>query len=203
MQELLTDDEIVALCGATGLSWPIPLVTIPQDERAVTAAAFRGLRSLLVRKLATSTGAGAPAAEPELARIVARAAAATTIVIAHVSGVEQLGWVGAGIAAFVDDQGLVLDVVNATGIHGLQTSESTQAVEAIAAFVRSRFEPRADINPSSDGCILIAASTVQQVYRVQPARIEVGRTDPDTMVFVDSQPSSLSAVNAMIRTALQ
>lgn len=203
MHELLTDDEMVALCGATRSSWPLPLLTVAQDERAVTAAAFRGLRSLLVRKLATATGAGNPAVEPELAAIVARAAAATRLVVAHVSGVEQVGWAGAGVAVFVDDQGLILDVVNATGIHGLQTADSAQAAHAIATFVQTRFDPAAGVTPSSDGCIVVAASAEERVYRIRPGLVEVGEVTAGTTAFEVSDASSPTAVQAFVEEALQ
>lgn len=203
MQELLTDDEIVALCGATRASWPLPLLTVAQDERAVTAAAFRGLRSLLVRKLATATGAGNPAVEPELAAIVARAAVASRLVVVHVSGVEQVGWAGAGVAAFVDDHGLILDVVNATGIHGLQNGDSVQAASTIAAFIRSRFDPAGEVTPSADGCIVIAASGHEPVYRIRPGLVEVGTVAAGTKVFEVSDASTPTAVDALVEAALR
>lgn len=203
MQELFTDDEVVALCGATRSSWPLPLLTIAQDERAVRAAAFRGLRSLLVRKLAMATGAGNPVVEPELAAIVARAAAASRLVVAHVSGVEQVGWAGAGVAVFVDEQGPILDVVNATGIHGLQTVDAVQAARTIAAFVQTRFDPAEDVTPSPDGCIVVAASGQERVYRIRPGLVEVGEVAAGTAAFEGSDASSPTAVQALVEGALR
>lgn len=59
MGVLLTDDEIVAMVAATRTPWPYGLPTVPADDRALTAAGLRGLRTLAVRGLVrTGTGAG-------------------------------------------------------------------------------------------------------------------------------------------------
>lgn len=203
MQELLTDDEVVALCAATQSSWPLPLLTVATDDRAVTAAAFRGLRALLVRRLATAGDGAHPAIEPGLAAIVTRAAAATRIVVAHVSSAERAGWAGAGVAAFLDDKGLILDVVNATGIHGLQTADQAEAAHRVAAFVQSRFEPAADVTLSPDGCILLAASGQEQVYRVRPGLVERGAVIATTAAFEVSDVADPMAVETFLARVLR
>lgn len=204
MNELLTDDEIVALVGASGRLWPCPLPTVMTDERAVTAAAFRGLRSLITRGFAVPTGSGKADILPEFTSTIARVSTAPEMVIAHVSGVEEVGVAGAFIAAFIDDGGIVLDVVNATGIHGLRISESISAAEAICGFTRGRYAPTdADTDVSPLGCVIIASSQSETVYRVQPAQVEVGRVHTDGATrFIPDSSASFADIESFVARAL-
>ena len=54
---LLTDDEVVALGLSAGQLWPAALPSVDvQEDAAVSAAGFRGNRSLVVRGLRTEDG---------------------------------------------------------------------------------------------------------------------------------------------------
>lgn len=203
MKELLTDDEIVALAGASGRPWPWPLPTVAADEKAIVAAGFRGLRSLITRGLAVPTGAGKAAISPELTSTANRISAASQLVISHVSGSEEVGIAGALVAAFIDDGGIILDTVNATGIHGLCTSDSTSAAEAIARFAHSRYAPVDGVAISPLGCVIVAASGSERAYRVRSAQIEVGHVHTDGVArFIPDSAASFADIESFMVQAL-
>lgn len=185
MRELFTDDEIVAVSAGLDVGWPVPLVSVRTEMPAAEAAAFRGLRSLIVRGLATPTSRGPAAFDPAVAALVGRAARCARTAIAHVSGVAAPALAGAAVAAFVDDAGAVLDVVTATGIHAIQECDPDVALTSLEDFARSRYAPDADAVLSPDGCVLAAASEQEVVARVRPGLIELGRvvTSPIGSVF--------------------
>ncbi|WP_395245244.1 hypothetical protein ACGGZK_05420 [Agromyces sp. MMS24-K17] len=205
MDELLTDDEIVAVAGARGVGWPVPLVSVAGEERAITAAAFRGLRSLIVRGRARATGDGRTEIEPALAATVERAAKAPRVVIAHVSGGDLAGLAGAAAAVFIDDRGIVLDVADATGVHALEESDAATARARIVAFARTRFAPAPGLSLSSAGCVLIAASGEDRVLRVRPDHVEVGRVDldDDGPRFAAASTTTFDAVDAFVANAVR
>lgn len=134
---LLTDDEIVALCAADGRPWPIGLNTVETTAQELSRAGMRGMRSLMVRRLAGGD-AEAEGVRPHemIARDVAAFLDATDRVgayMARASDPAVLG--GAAITAARTDTGWILDTATAAGVHALRqasTEEVTVAVLDIA-----------------------------------------------------------------------
>ena len=138
---LLTDDEIVALRAASGKPWPAPLLTVPATAEELANAGMRGMRSLMVRRLAGGD-AEAPGFRPHeyIARDAAAFAESTDRIGAYVapaSDPTQLG--GASITAARSTDGWVIDTVTATGIHALRQTSADEAAKAGLAFVESAY----------------------------------------------------------------
>ena len=200
MRVLLTDDEIVALAGSAGSSWPLPLLTVASDSRAIKAAAFRGLRSLIVRGLATPLQRGLTTIAPDLAGLIAHAAAATSVSIAHVSGMDAAGLAGASVAAFSADGRVVRDVVNVTGVHAIEDSNIADSRSALREFAFTRFSPEPDTQLSPSGCVMVAVSGIDRVARVRPGVVELGLAPTSDHTRFDPQESvtDFSAVDEIL-----
>ncbi|MEZ3160506.1 hypothetical protein AB1K54_08135 [Microbacterium sp. BWT-B31] len=185
MNQLLTDDEILAAAAAAGRNWPLPLLTVRNEPAALRAAAFRGLRSLIVRGLATPLEQETTTIEPRLRALIERIADARRATIAHVSLSERPVLAGSSYAVFADDAGLVVDVGNAMGVHAISTSDVRGGMNGLVEFVRTRFAPRPDVRLPESGCVLVADSPGERSLRVRPGLIEIGsmRRGADGMRF--------------------
>lgn len=138
---LLTDDEIVALCAANGKPWPITLATVPTTSEDLSQAGMRGMRSLMVRRLAGGN-AEAPGFRPHevLARDAATFAEATDRIGAYVapaSDPNQLA--GASITAARGADSWVIDTATAAGIHALRRTTVDEAAKTVLALVESAY----------------------------------------------------------------
>ena len=134
----LTDDEIVALCGLLGLSWPFPLPSVELEPQELAAASRRGIRSLTVRAL---LGVDATSDEPglnaEVSAAVSSVANGSPLLLSAVideSGVLLASSSGAYVVQGPDGAG-VLATTTSTGIHVISTSSITEAREAFVALV--------------------------------------------------------------------
>jgi len=138
---LLTDDEIVALCVADGRPWPLSLATVEPTPQDMSRAGVRGMRSLLVRRLAGSD-ADAPGVRPHewIARDVSEFIGASERVgayIAPASDHSQLG--GAAVSAARTADGWVLDTTTAAGVHALRSATAEQAADTVLALAESAY----------------------------------------------------------------
>lgn len=136
---LLTDDEIVALVAATRTPWPYGLPTVPADDRALTAAGLRGLRSLAVRGLAR-TGT-AVEYSPQLSEAVRSAATAAHHVVAQVAVRESPAQPrGSAVGIFRAEDGWMADSVTLAGVHALRETTLDDAADLLLRFVTEVWE---------------------------------------------------------------
>lgn len=138
---LLTDDEIVALCAANGKPWPISLMTVKTTTEELTSAGIRGMRSLLVRRLAGGN-AEAPGFRPHefIARDAAAFAEATERVGAYIAPTADPSMLnGAAITAARTDDGWVIDSATAAGVHALRRATAEGARAAVLALIESAY----------------------------------------------------------------
>ncbi|MGV0715827.1 hypothetical protein ABQE93_10515 [Mycolicibacterium sp. XJ662] len=130
---LLTDDEIVAVCAADGRPWPVGLATVEPTAEELSRAGMRGMRSLMVRRLAGGD-ADKPGVRPHamIARDVAAFLDATDRVGAYIAPASDhsvLG--GAAVTAARTAEGWVVDTATAAGVHALRVASSDEATSAI------------------------------------------------------------------------
>ena len=130
---LLTDDEIVAICAADGRPWPVGLPTVEPTAEELSRAGMRGMRSLMVRRLAGGD-AEKPGVRPHemIARDVSAFLDATDRVGAYIAPASDhavLG--GAAVTAARTPEGWVVDTVTAAGVHALRTATSDEAAAAV------------------------------------------------------------------------
>lgn len=138
---LLTDDEIVALCAADGRPWPLSLMTVEPTTEELTRAGVRGMRSLLVRRLAGGN-ADKPGVRPHelIARDVSAFLDATVRVGAYIAPASDhsvLG--GAAVTAARTANGWVLDTSTAAGVHALRTATADEAADAVLSMAESAY----------------------------------------------------------------
>jgi len=189
---LLTDDEIVALCAANGKPWPVALMTVAPTTEDLAKAGVRGMRSLLVRRLAGGD-AEAPGFRPHeyIARDAAAFAESTDrigVYVAPTSDPSQLA--GASITAARGTDDWVVDTATAAGIHALRRTTSDEAAKAILTFAESAYAgtlfPEKDASdwicavrfgPESRNALAIRAGSVSGTVDGAP----VTRWDPDLL----------------------
>ena len=176
MRELLTDDEVVFLASATNSGWPLPLLTIRLDvQEAVTAAAFRGYRSLLVRGLAGREN-DENTISKELAEAIEEIGRSTRMTMAHVSDLDSIGLEGSATVLFECGTRLLLDSITVTGVHALGDSGLAEAKQSMLSFARSRYELKASAEQLRT-CVLLSSTGTDTCVRVMPGTIEIGRVE--------------------------
>ena len=130
---LLTDDEIVALCAADGRPWPVGLTTVEPTAEDLARAGARGMRSLMVRRLAGSD-ADQPGVRPHqlIARDVAAFLDATHRVGAYIAPASDHSVLaGAAVTAARTPDGWVMDTATAAGVHALRAASAEEAAAAV------------------------------------------------------------------------
>ena len=147
MNALLTDDEIVALAQITSVPWAFPMLTVADDERAITAAAFRGLRSLFARDLGTAEDPASSTISPEILALYMSAASSPRVAIAHVSVGDRPRIAGSCAIAFLHDAGVTLDKVSATGVHAIEVVEAAAARDRVGMLRAEHALPYGDYGP--------------------------------------------------------
>lgn len=139
---LLTDDEIVALCAADGRPWPIGLTTVETSVEELTRAGQRGMRSLLVRRLAHHD-AEVDGMRPHemIANDVAAFLDATRRVGVYIAPAAYTDVIaGASITAAETPAGWVVDTATAAGVHALQhVSDGDSAAAAVLTMVEEAY----------------------------------------------------------------
>lgn len=138
---LLTDDEIVALCAANGRPWPVGLSTVEANAEELTRAGMRGMRSLMVRRLAHAD-AEQPGMRPHemIANDVAAFLDATTRIGAYIAPASDhsvLG--GASVTVARTDGGWVVDTATAAGVHALRVASVDEAAAAIIGLAEQSY----------------------------------------------------------------
>lgn len=130
---LLTDDEIVALCAVDGRPWPVGLTTVGTSAEELSQAGMRGMRSLMVRRLAAvpSDGSGARPHE-DILRDVAGFLDAPRRIGAYVAPAQEHAVLaGASVTAAQTRGGWLLDTATAAGVHALRRASADEAAAAI------------------------------------------------------------------------
>lgn len=138
---LLTDDEIVALCAADGRPWPIGLSTVAATPEELARAGMRGMRSLMVRRLARSD-ADRPGMRPHemIADDVAAFLDSTHRVGAYIAPASDhsvLG--GASVTAAQTPDGWVVDTTTAAGVHALRPASAQDAAAAVLGLAQQTY----------------------------------------------------------------
>ena len=124
MTLLLTDDELVTI-GRIKDGWHWPLMTVPLDKR--DEADERGIRSLLVRGLATEDGP-----HPDLEIIASYGDADRTIATLYVTTDGQLAIPDLQVFALTNDNETWLsDLRMPMGIHRMEQVTSAALVELL------------------------------------------------------------------------
>jgi hypothetical protein len=134
---LLTDDEIVALCAVDGRPWPLGLTTVDSTAEDLTRAGMRGMRSLMVRRLAHSD-ADKPGMRPHqmIADDVAAFLSATSRVGVYVAPISDHSvMAGASVTAARTASGWVVDTATAAGVHALRPASAEEAGDAVLELV--------------------------------------------------------------------
>jgi hypothetical protein len=143
MNELLTDDEIVALSVNVGKSWPLSLPTIANPELVnLQASNNRGVRSLAVRGLAKTSGAGALAINGELFDLATKVTSATSYLTAFVADrAHPVTVAGSSVTAYFggDAAGAVVDSVTVSGVHAVREESPSDARAAVITFAETAF----------------------------------------------------------------
>ncbi|GAS88666.1 hypothetical protein [Mycolicibacterium brisbanense] len=139
---LLTDDEIVALCAADGRPWPIGLSTVAATPEELARAGMRGMRSLMVRRLARAD-ADRPGMRPH--EMIADDLAAfldsehrVGAYIAPASDHSVLG--GASVTAAQTPDGWVVDTTTAAGVHALRPASAEDAAAAVLGLAEHTYD---------------------------------------------------------------
>jgi len=138
---LLTDDEIVALCAVVGRPWPVGLITVGATTEEMVAAGRRGMRSLLVRQLASEAADGSGVRPHEiLTRDVMGFLDATRrvgVYIAPASDHSVLA--GAAVTAAQTSGGWLLDTVTAAGVHALRRASTDESAGAVIELAKQAY----------------------------------------------------------------
>ncbi|OBC03422.1 hypothetical protein A5784_14470 [Mycobacterium sp. 852013-50091_SCH5140682] len=138
---LLTDDEIVALCAADGRPWPIGLSTVAATPEEFARAGMRGMRSLMVRRLARAD-ADRPGMRPHemIADDVAAFLDSTHRIGAYIAPASDhsvLG--GASVTAAQTPDGWVVDTTTAAGVHALRPASADDAAAAVLGLAQQTY----------------------------------------------------------------
>jgi hypothetical protein len=187
---LLTDDEIVALCAADGRPWPIGLNTVEPSVEELSKAGIRGMRSLMVRRLAGGD-AERPGVRPHemIARDVAAFLDATERVGAYLAPAadhSRLG--GASVTAARTDQGWVVDTATAAGVHALRTASTDDAAHAVLELAEKAYRGELfddDAERSRWVCVVRFGPAGQNAVAVGPDSV-TGFIDGRAVEFWDS-----------------
>lgn len=145
---LLTDDEVVALAAGRSDAWPGGLPTIDANSREeLVAAAFRGSRSLLVRR----TGAiGGP--DPVVESIADSVLGALGRVVVYLGNQEfrRASW-GLSSLHHCTGDGWLLETISPVGIHSLGLRPVEEHRAYLAALLRGAIDagPDQEVGASS------------------------------------------------------
>lgn len=187
----LTDDEIVALCGLLGLSWPFPLPSVELEPQELAAASRRGIRSLTVRAL---LGVDATSDEPglnaEVSAAVSSVANGSPLLVSAVideSGALLASSSGAYVVQGPDGAG-VLATTTSTGIHVISTSSISEAREAFLALVDNALTVGL-AGDESARLLVLKAGEPESALAVAKGTVTVGRVGEDAG-FTEVAPTS-------------
>lgn len=139
---LLTDDEIVALCAADGRPWPIGLSTVDATPEELARAGMRGMRSLMVRRLARAD-ADRPGMRPHemIADDVAAFLDSTHRVGAYIApALDHSVLGGASVTAAQTPDGWVVDTTTAAGVHALRPASAEDAAAAVLGLAQQIYD---------------------------------------------------------------
>ena len=195
MNELLTDDEIVALSVNLGKSWPVSLPTIANPELLnLQASNNRGVRSLAVRGLAKASGAGELAIDQEIFGLAKRVTTATSYLSAFVADrAHPVTVAGSSVTSYFGESSAppVVDSVTVSGVHALREESASDAQAAVVAFAENAF--LGTTLPSGDVTALVVVVTLVvqdarsiEAVLVYPGGLETGvlsSTDGDEPQF--------------------
>lgn len=195
MTLLLTDDELVTI-GRIKDGWNWPLMTVPPESR--DEADERGIRSLLVRGLATEEGP-----RPDLELIAEYGSATRTIVTLYINTDGELAVPDLQLFALTNDsQTWLSDIRMPMGIHRMDHVTSGALAEIIettcTAFINESLGTTA-----SGFVVLDSRGPVSRGFQitdvVQAVRREGGGLVVEKTLIPSADPSRLPPlVNALI-----
>jgi hypothetical protein len=139
---LLTDDEIVALCAVDGRPWPVGLTTVDATADDLTRAGMRGMRSLMVRRLAHHD-ADAPGMRPHqlIADDVTAFLDSTDRVGAYIAPASDHSVIaGASVTAARTPTGWVVDTATAAGVHALRHTTDDEAADVVVGLIEQAYD---------------------------------------------------------------
>ena len=195
MTLLLTDDELVTI-GRIKDGWHWPLMTVPLDKR--DEADERGIRSLLVRGLATEDGP-----HPDLGIIASYGDADRTIATLYVTTDGQLAIPDLQVFALTNDNETWLsDLRMPMGIHRMEQVTSAALVELLGETCTS-FINEAMGSIASGFVVLDSRGERPHGFKitdtVQAVRREGEELVTEKTLFSSSEPARLrTLINALI-----
>lgn len=133
MEISLTDDEILAICAQERLIWPLGIVTVSVgDDAELERAIFRGIRSLVVRRLVALTAEGLDL-DAEVRQLVIELVRANQLVElrAGLPGTplgEMSGVLGVGRSG---ERGAIVAMPSPQGVTALTRRADDQALELL------------------------------------------------------------------------
>ncbi len=195
MNELLTDDEIVALSVNVGKAWPLSLPTIPtKDLPNLQASNNRGIRSLAVRGLATVAPQDGLILDQGLLALTSRAIGANGYLAAYVADKESPG-VPAGSSVTVyfahDDGPAVVDSVTVSGVHALRAASSAEGRTAVSQFAEKAFVGKTLAGTS--GLVVVVAKVSRDSDTTQGLLVSAGEVETGTLTFENAPSGYFSA----------
>ncbi|WP_102144544.1 hypothetical protein [Mycobacterium hubeiense] len=170
---LLTDDEIIALCAADGRPWPVGLTTVEATAEELTRAGMRGMRSLMVRRLAHAD-AEQPGMRPHemIANDVAAFLDATTRIGAYIAPASDhsvLG--GASVTAARTQDGWVVDTATAAGVHALRVASVDEAAAAVVGLAEQAYNGTLFADDEDWVCVVRYGADAGNVIAVAPGSV--------------------------------
>lgn len=180
---LLTDDEIVALALQSEVIWPVALSTVAVESLA--AAGSRGRRSLAVRGLRGESSKESV----ELLELVTAVGQAKSWSAAFAASEKNLEPAGSSTFVFgLEDGSVVVDIVEAGGVHRLARSTAADATFLLTALAKNVFD-FGFVGGAVDGRLIIGSSASSSWITVQQGQIRNGRLVEGMFVTGSESPT--------------
>jgi hypothetical protein len=194
MNELLTDDEIVALSVNVGKAWPLSLPTIPtKDLPNLQASNNRGIRSLAVRGLATVAPQDGLTMDHGLLDLASRAIGASEYLAAYVANQESPGVpAGSSVTVYFAQGGgpAVVDSVTVSGVHALRAESPADGRAAVEGFAENAF--RGKTLTATPGLVVVVATVTTGSFDVPAVVISEGSVQIGALAFKNSPNGQFS-----------
>jgi hypothetical protein len=198
---LLTDDEVVAIAEGLRIRWPGGAPTVDDAGDAIEAAAFRGNRSLLIRRHRT-------AGPDDVARLVEELAAARGRITAYVADDRSMraSW---GIASthYATGASWVLETVNGVGIHrfvrdGIDAHRAylVALLDAVVALAPETDDERLCVLAQGDGGAILCTAR-RGIVDVGGVEVVDGTPQPTESVTVVTPEQAVERLVAVVASA--
>lgn len=191
----ITDDEVVALAvGAQGIyAGALPTVDVG-SATALSASAWRGQRSLVVRDLIDQSGNLAP----EVAEVASSTAGAQTLVTVYIANdaLDRVGW-GVAFSFYPSPSGWLAEGVSPSGIHQFSVMGSDDVVASLRGLVESALATPApqDSEPASWMVVAVVQEGLSSVLAAREGTLQTTalQGEVEKPAWTDAEPQSVAA----------